>query len=82
MRANRHLDPADPAAQALAERWSALVQATLRGWPQELKDAVGENYRQGRFADMEGTPQPEDFAFIERVNAARGGAGGAGAGLV
>lgn len=72
IRANLSLDPGDPAAQALAQRCDALIQATFRG-NQELMAAVGENYRQGRFADVEGTPDAEVFAFIARVHAARNG---------
>ena len=77
VRANRHLDPASPQAQALAERWDQLTEAVVRGFRghEELLAAVGENYRQGRFADVEGTPDPEVFAFIARVHAARDGKG-------
>ena len=73
VRANRHLDPASPEAQALAERWDQLTQATIRGFRgnQELLDAIGENYRRGAFVGVEGAPQPDDFAFIEKVNQAR-----------
>jgi DNA-binding transcriptional MerR regulator len=74
VRSSRHLDPASAEAQVLADRWDALVQATFRG-NQELMAAVGENYRRGRFADVEGTPSPEDFAFIARVNELRKGKG-------
>ncbi|HEY8490404.1 MAG TPA: MerR family transcriptional regulator [Dehalococcoidia bacterium] len=68
---NLHLDPADPKAQALAERWEALVQATFRGH-QDIMEAVGENYRQGKFQGLPGVPQAEHFQFIQRVQAARG----------
>jgi hypothetical protein len=44
--------------------------AGYSGYP-ELWNAIGENYRQNRFADVEGAPKPEDFAFIERVKQAR-----------
>ena len=74
IRGNLSLDPSSPAAQALAHRWDALIQATFRG-NQQLMAAVGENYRQGRFADVAGTPDPEVFAFIARVHAARDGKG-------
>lgn len=70
VRANRELDPADPAAQALAARWTALIEASFRG-NAELKDAVGEQYQQGRFADRPELPTAEDFAFIQRANEAR-----------
>ena len=75
IRANRHLDPASAEARALADRWNDLTEATLAGFRQhpELMEAIGENYRQNRFADVEGTPSPEDFAFIAKVNAAREG---------
>ena len=75
LRANRDLDPASPKAQALAERWDQLTQAVVDGFRgnQELLDAVAENYRQDRFVGVEGAPQPEDFAFIERVKEARKG---------
>lgn len=75
LRANRHLDPASPDAQALGERWDQLSQATMASYRshQELWAAIGENYRQGRFVDVEGAPQPDDFAFITRVHEARQG---------
>ena len=83
VRANRDLDPASPAAQALAERWEQLTEATARGFASkpELWNAIGENYRQGRFASDERAPQAEDFAFIAKVNEARraNGTGGLGA---
>ncbi len=74
VRANRHLDPASPRAQALADRWNQLQEATQRGFQSrpELWEVIGENYRQGRFVGDERVPQPEDFAFIQRVNEARG----------
>lgn len=75
VRANRHLDPASPEAQALAERWDQLTEATSRPYQehgyQDLWAAIGENYRQGNFTGLEGAPQSEDFAFIEKVKAAR-----------
>ncbi|MGH2559663.1 MAG: MerR family transcriptional regulator [Thermomicrobiales bacterium] len=73
VRANRHLAPTDPAAQALADRWNAAnerVAAAYRDYP-ELWQAIGENYQKGNFAASEHTPQPEDFAFIAKVNEAR-----------
>jgi MerR family transcriptional regulator, thiopeptide resistance regulator len=77
LRANRDLDPASPKAQDLADRWDRLTQAVVDGYRgnQELLDAIGDNYRQGRFADVEGAPQPEDFAFIAKVKEAREGGG-------
>jgi DNA-binding transcriptional MerR regulator len=73
VRANRDLDPASEDARALADRWAALTERTMRGYQDhpELWQAIGENYRQGRFADVPLAPQPEDFAFIARVNEAR-----------
>jgi hypothetical protein len=37
----------------------------------ELKQAIGENYEQNRFADLEGAPSPDMFAFIQKVNETR-----------
>ncbi len=78
VRASRDLDPASPQAQALADRWDELTKAVVRGFRghQELLQAVGENYRQGRFEGDDRAPQAADFAFIETVKAARKGAGG------
>ncbi len=75
VRANRHLDPASPEAQALADRWEQLSQAVARGFQSkpELWNAIGENYRRGNFAHVEGAPSPEDVAFISKVNDARHG---------
>jgi hypothetical protein len=36
----------------------------------ELKQAIADNYKQGRFEGHEGAPQAADLAFIERVKAA------------
>jgi len=74
VRASYHLEPSSPEAQALADRWNALNQRTMahyRAYP-ELKAAIAKNYRQNRFAQIEGAPRPEDFAFIQRVNEIRG----------
>ena len=73
VRAKRDLDPASPRARELAERWDQLMEATRRGFRgnQALWDAIGENYRQGRFQGFEGAPRAEDLAFIERVKRAR-----------
>ena len=73
VRANLHLDPASPEAQALAQRWEELLERTMRGYQPfpELKQAIADNYKQGRFEGFEGAPQSADFAFIERVKAAR-----------
>ena len=73
VRANRDLDPASPQAQALARRWDELTERTMRGYQAfpELKQAIAENYKQGRFEGLAPRPQAADFAFIERVKAAR-----------
>jgi DNA-binding transcriptional MerR regulator len=80
VRANRDLDPASPAAQALARRWEELTERTMRGYQAfpELKQAIADNYKQGRFEGHAFAPQAADFAFIERAKAARQGAGGSG----
>lgn len=73
LRANRHLDPTDPTAQALADRWNAAsdrIAESYRAYP-ELWQAIGENYRKGTFVGHDRAPQPEDFAFIAKVNDAR-----------
>jgi DNA-binding transcriptional MerR regulator len=83
VRANRDLDPASPQAQALGRRWHELLARTMRGFQPfpELGEAIAENYKQGRFEGFDGAPQAADFAFIERVKAARRGSGeSAGAG--
>src|SRR5262249_44139661 len=83
VRANRGLDPASPQAQALAQRWDELADRTMRGYQAfpGLKQAIADNYQQGRFEGHPHAPQAADFAFIERVKAARppsreSGAGG------
>ena len=79
VRANHDLDPASPQAQALAQRWDELTERTMRGYQQfpELKQAIADNYKQGKFEGHAHAPQAADFAFIERVKAARKGSGGA-----
>lgn len=74
VRAHRHLAPTDPQAQDLADRWNAAnerIAAAYRDYP-ELWQAIGENYQQGTFAGHDQAPQPEDFAFIARVNEEQG----------
>ncbi len=73
VRANRDLDPASPAAQELGRRWEELTQRTMRGYQQfpELKQTIADNYKQGKFEDYQGAPQAADFAFLEKVKAAR-----------
>jgi DNA-binding transcriptional MerR regulator len=77
VRANRDLDPASPPAQALARRWEELSERTMRGYQAfpQLKQAIADNYHQGRFEGHLHAPQAADFAFIERVKAARLDAG-------
>ncbi|MGI8825927.1 MAG: hypothetical protein ACR2JC_09820 [Chloroflexota bacterium] len=71
--ANLELDPASREARALAERWDVLQQATMAGFRgnEKLAATVAEGYRRGRYAAIEGTPRPEDFAFIKTVHEAR-----------
>jgi DNA-binding transcriptional MerR regulator len=83
VRANRDLDPASPEAQALGRRWEELTERTMRGYEQfpELKQAIADNYKQGKFEGFQLAPQAADFAFIERVKAARQASGeGSGTG--
>jgi DNA-binding transcriptional MerR regulator len=74
IRANRDLDTASAQARELADRWAALTERTMRGFQGDPKigATIAENYRQNRYAHVEGAPTPEDFAFIRRVNEARG----------
>lgn len=73
VRANRDLDPTSAAARELADRWNALTERTMRGFQSDPKigRTIAKNYRQNAYADVEGAPTPEDFAFVQRVNAAR-----------
>ena len=82
VQANRDLDPASPQAQALAQRWDELTERTMRGYQAfpELKQAIANNYKEGRFEGHAQAPQLADFAFIERVKAARQAAGEGGGG--
>jgi DNA-binding transcriptional MerR regulator len=72
VRANRDLDPASLQAQALARRWEELQERTMRGYQAfpELKQAIHDNYKQGRFEGHPQAPQAADFDFIKRVKAA------------
>jgi hypothetical protein len=74
VRASRDLDPASPQAQALAKRWDELTERTMRGYQAfpDLKQAIADNYKQGRFEGFDRAPQAADRAFIERVKAASG----------
>jgi DNA-binding transcriptional MerR regulator len=80
VRANPDLDPASPQAQALAQRWDELHERTMRHYQAfpELKQAIADNYKQGRFEGFDRAPQAADRAFIERVKAARQAPGGSG----
>lgn len=73
IRANRDLDPTDPRAVALADRWDDLWERTRRGWGEndDLLAAVGANHERGAFEGDDRAPQAADFAFVERVKAAR-----------
>jgi len=73
VRANPDLDPASPEAQALADRWDQLTQAVVQSFrgDQQLLGAIAEKYQQDAFRDIEGAPHAEDFAYIQRIKAAR-----------
>ena len=73
VRATLDLDPPTPQARALAERWEALTERTTRHYQQhpELLEAIRANYERGAFEGFDRAPQAADFAFIERVKAAR-----------
>jgi TipAS antibiotic-recognition domain len=73
VRAGRDFDPASPEAQALGQRWSELTERTMRGYQAfpELKQAIADNYKQGNFEGHAQAPQAADYAFIEKVKAAR-----------
>lgn len=73
VRASHALDPASAPAQMLLRRWEELTERTMRGFAEkpELKQAIAENYKQGRFEGDTRAPQAADFAFIERAKAAR-----------
>jgi DNA-binding transcriptional MerR regulator len=81
VRAKNNLDPASPEAQDLGQRWGELLERTMRPYQAfpELSQAIGENYKQGRFEGFMLAPQAADFAFIERVKAARKNSGEPGA---
>jgi DNA-binding transcriptional MerR regulator len=73
IRANLQLDPASAEAQQLADRWNELSERTMRGYAQfpQLKEAIQQNYKQGKFEGFAGAPQSAEFAFMEQVNALR-----------
>jgi DNA-binding transcriptional MerR regulator len=70
------LDPATAEAGALAERWVELSRRTIQYFPDDLREAIKANYERGAFEGHDRAPQAEDFAFIARVEVARGSAGG------
>jgi DNA-binding transcriptional MerR regulator len=78
VRANLHLDPASPEAQAIGRRWDELHARTMRPYQAfpELKQAIADNYKKGTFEGHPFAPQAADFAFIERIKAARQPAAG------
>jgi len=73
VRASRNLDPSDPHAVALADRWNALVKEMARTFQSDPKliNTMRHNYQTGAYASIPQAPTMEDFAFIERVNQAR-----------
>jgi len=77
VRASYELDPASAEAQALGARADELTARTMRGYEQhpELAAAIGANYERGAFEGNMLAPQAADFAFFERVKAARAAAG-------
>jgi MerR family transcriptional regulator, thiopeptide resistance regulator len=70
------LDPASAEAGTLAERWVELSRRTIQHFPDDLRDAIKANYEQGAFEGHDRAPQAADFAFIARIQAAHGSAGG------
>jgi hypothetical protein len=77
VRADLDLDPASARARELARRWDELQERTMSAFQAfpELKTAITGNYKQGRFEGHDRAPQAADFAFIERVKAARQASG-------
>ncbi len=77
VRANHDLDPESPRARQLAARWDALTERTMRGYRAhpELAEAIRANYERGAFEGAGRAPQAADFAFVERVKAARAASG-------
>ena len=70
------LDPASAEARSLADRWGELSQRTMRHFSDNLRDAIKGNYERGAFEGNDLAPQAADFAFIERIEAARAGTSG------
>jgi DNA-binding transcriptional MerR regulator len=75
LRANPNLDPASTEARSIADRWDALLERTKACYASQpgLWDAIGDNYQAGKFEGFAAAPQSTEFAFIEKVKAARGG---------
>jgi hypothetical protein len=73
IRAQCDLEPTSEQARDLADRWQAVTARTMRGFQddQRIGTTIADNYQQNRYAHIEAAPTPEDFAFIQRVNAAR-----------
>ena len=65
------LDPASGEAGSLADRWGELNQRTMGHFSDDLRDAISVNYARGAFEGDDRAPQAADFAFIERIEAAR-----------
>jgi DNA-binding transcriptional MerR regulator len=82
VRASRQLDPSDPRAQALADRWNAFTAVLYQRFKSDptLMATIQHNYNQGAYANIPDAPTQEDFAFIAAVNQARGDAGKVGSG--
>jgi DNA-binding transcriptional MerR regulator len=70
------LDPASAEAGALADRWGQLSRRTIQHFPDDLRDAIKDNYERGAFKGHDRAPQAADFEFLARVEAARERAGG------
>jgi DNA-binding transcriptional MerR regulator len=70
------LDPASAEAGSLADRWVELSRRTIQHFPDDLRDTIKANYERGAFEGHDRAPQEADFAFIARVEAARGRASG------
>ena len=67
------LDPAGSEAQELGDRMVKLNVWTMRHFPAELQEAIETNYERGAFEGNMLAPQAEDFAYFERIKAARTG---------
>jgi TipAS antibiotic-recognition protein len=69
-------DPAGPAAQALLDRWKALIDEFTGGNP-EIKDGIGrawqdrDNWSEERKKQAEPFSDPRVWEFIRKAGAAR-----------